>query len=98
MSITTRFLAPLFSSTHFRRYQPHLNKINQLARKTARFCTFTVEDRSSQGLARLRRTLTISRGSFAIFVERPMSLWIVAITLAIVAAAPLMRRFQPTAA
>ena len=25
----------------------------------------------------LRQTLTISRGSFAIFIERPMSLWIV---------------------
>ena len=43
----------------------------------------------------LRQTLTISRGSFAIFLERPMSLWIVGITLAILAAAPLMRRFQP---
>ena len=46
----------------------------------------------------LRQTLTISRGSFAIFLQRPMSLWIVAITLAIIAAAPLMRRFQPKAA
>jgi putative tricarboxylic transport membrane protein len=43
----------------------------------------------------LRQTLTISRGSFAIFLERPLSLWIVGITLAIIAAAPLMRRFQP---
>jgi putative tricarboxylic transport membrane protein len=46
----------------------------------------------------LRQTLTISRGSFAIFVERPMSLWIVAITLAIIATAPLLRRFQAKAA
>ena len=43
----------------------------------------------------LRQTLTISRGSFAIFLERPFSVWIVGITLAILAAAPLMRRFQP---
>ena len=28
----------------------------------------------------LRQTLTISRGSFGIFLERPMSLWILAIT------------------
>ena len=31
----------------------------------------------------LRQTLTISRGSFAIFLERPMSVWIVGITLAL---------------
>ena len=43
----------------------------------------------------LRQSLTISRGSFTIFLERPPSLWIVGITLAILAAAPLMRRFQP---
>src|ERR687891_640213 len=46
----------------------------------------------------LRQTLTISRGSFAIFVERPMSVWIVAITLAILLAAPVLRRLQPKAA
>jgi putative tricarboxylic transport membrane protein len=46
----------------------------------------------------LRQTLTISRGSFAIFVERPVSIWIVAITLAILLAAPLLRRFQSRAA
>jgi putative tricarboxylic transport membrane protein len=42
----------------------------------------------------LRQTLTISRGSFMIFIERPMSVWIVGITLAILLAAPLLRRFQ----
>jgi putative tricarboxylic transport membrane protein len=46
----------------------------------------------------LRQTLTISRGSFAIFIERPMSIWIVGITLAILLAAPLLRRFQSRAA
>jgi putative tricarboxylic transport membrane protein len=46
----------------------------------------------------LRQTLTISRGSFAIFIERPLSIWIVGITLAIILVAPLMRRFQPKAA
>jgi hypothetical protein len=40
MSIIKRFLAQLFSSTPFRRHQPHLNKINHLARKTARFRPF----------------------------------------------------------
>jgi hypothetical protein len=48
-----------------------------------------------------RRSARPSRsraGSFAIFLERPMSIWILAITLAIVAAAPLMCQFQPKAA
>jgi putative tricarboxylic transport membrane protein len=45
----------------------------------------------------LRQTLTISRGSFAIFVERPTSLWIMAVTTAILLVVPLMRRFQPKA-
>jgi putative tricarboxylic transport membrane protein len=42
----------------------------------------------------LRQSLTISRGSFAIFVERPTSLWIIGITIAILLLAPLLRRFQ----
>ncbi|HET6519155.1 MAG TPA: tripartite tricarboxylate transporter permease [Geminicoccaceae bacterium] len=45
----------------------------------------------------LRQTLTISRGSFAIFLARPASVWIMAVTLAILLAAPLMRRFQSRA-
>ena len=44
----------------------------------------------------LRQSLTISRGSFAIFIERPTSLWIIAITVAMLLLAPLMRRFQAT--
>lgn len=39
----------------------------------------------------LRQSLTISRGSFAIFVERPTSLWIVAFIAAILVLAFLMR-------
>ena len=41
----------------------------------------------------LRQTMTISRGSFAIFVERPPSLWIIAITIALVVLLPLLNRF-----
>jgi putative tricarboxylic transport membrane protein len=40
----------------------------------------------------LRQSLTISRGSFMIFVERPTSFWILAVIAAILAAAILMRR------
>jgi putative tricarboxylic transport membrane protein len=40
----------------------------------------------------LRQSLTISRGSFSIFVERPVSLWILGITVAVLAAGVLMRR------
>jgi hypothetical protein len=40
-----RFLAQLFSSTHFSRYQSHLQKINHLTLKIARFPALTVEDR-----------------------------------------------------
>ncbi len=40
----------------------------------------------------LRQTLTISGGSFGIFVDRPMSLWILAITAAFVGAGLFMRR------
>ena len=42
----------------------------------------------------LRQSLTISRGSFSIFIERPTSLWIIGITIAMLLLAPLMRRFQ----
>jgi hypothetical protein len=40
MSTIKRFLARLFSSTPLRRHPPHLNKISQSARKTARFRPF----------------------------------------------------------
>jgi putative tricarboxylic transport membrane protein len=42
----------------------------------------------------LRQSLTISRGSFSIFVERPASLGIIALTAAMLLVVPLMRRFQ----
>jgi hypothetical protein len=48
MSTIKRLSVQLFSSTPFRRHQPHLNKISHLARKTARFRPFTVEDRFDQ--------------------------------------------------
>jgi putative tricarboxylic transport membrane protein len=44
----------------------------------------------------LRQTLTISRGSFAIFVERPASLWIIIVMSSILLAAPVMRRLRRT--
>ncbi len=40
----------------------------------------------------LRQTLTISRGSFGIFLDRPMSLWILAFTAAVLTAGILLRR------
>jgi putative tricarboxylic transport membrane protein len=42
----------------------------------------------------LRQSLTISRGSFLIFVERPASLWILAVTALMLLTVPVMRRFQ----
>lgn len=45
----------------------------------------------------LRQTLTISRGSFSIFVERPASLWIIVVTILLVVALPLMNRFGKSA-
>jgi putative tricarboxylic transport membrane protein len=42
----------------------------------------------------LRQTLTISRGSFAIFLQRPASVWIIVVMSAIMLTAPLMRRFR----
>jgi putative tricarboxylic transport membrane protein len=44
----------------------------------------------------LRQTLTISRGSFTIFLERPTSLWILGITALMLAAGFLLRRPAPT--
>ncbi len=40
----------------------------------------------------LRQTLTISRGSAMIFVERPASLWIIAVTIGLVVLLPLLGR------
>lgn len=40
----------------------------------------------------LRQTLTISRGSFMIFVERPASLWIILVTLLLVVMLPVLNR------
>ena len=40
----------------------------------------------------LRQTLTISRGSFAIFVERPTSLWILGVTALMLVVGILLRR------
>ncbi|NKX44541.1 tripartite tricarboxylate transporter permease [Roseicyclus persicicus] len=40
----------------------------------------------------LRQTLTISRGSFGIFLDRPASLWIIGVTIALVVLLPLMGR------
>jgi len=42
----------------------------------------------------LRQSLTISRGSFGIFLERPASLWILGVTAAIIGLGVLMRRAQ----
>jgi putative tricarboxylic transport membrane protein len=40
----------------------------------------------------LRQSLTISHGSLSIFVERPMSLWILGVTAVAIALGVLMRR------
>jgi putative tricarboxylic transport membrane protein len=45
----------------------------------------------------LRQTLTISRGSFMIFLERPASLWILIATAAILLLVPLMQRLGRSA-
>jgi putative tricarboxylic transport membrane protein len=42
----------------------------------------------------LRQSLTISRGSFDIFIDRPMSLWILGFTAAILALGVVMRRLR----
>jgi putative tricarboxylic transport membrane protein len=42
----------------------------------------------------LRQSLTISRGSFDIFLDRPMSLWILGVTAAILALGVVMRRLR----
>ena len=41
----------------------------------------------------LRQTMTISRGSFAIFVERTPSLWIIGVTLTLIVLLPMLNRF-----
>ncbi len=40
----------------------------------------------------LRQTLTISRGSFGIFLERPASIWIIIVTFILLAIVPLIQR------
>ncbi|TYB90160.1 tripartite tricarboxylate transporter permease [Oceaniovalibus sp. ACAM 378] len=45
----------------------------------------------------LRQTLTISRGSGMIFLERPASRWIIAVTIMLVIVLPLMSRFGKSA-
>ena len=45
----------------------------------------------------LRQTLTISRGSFMIFLDRPASLWIISITIAVIGLVPLMQRLGRSA-
>ena len=40
----------------------------------------------------LRQTMTISRGSFGIFLERPASVWIIAVTIALLVILPLIGR------
>lgn len=44
----------------------------------------------------LRQTMTISRGSFSIFIERAPSLWIIGVTIALVLLLPLLNRFGKT--
>ena len=39
----------------------------------------------------LRQTLTISRGSFWIFIERPASIWIITLTAIVLFLVPLMK-------
>jgi putative tricarboxylic transport membrane protein len=46
----------------------------------------------------LRQSLTISQGSPAIFLERPLSLWILGITAVVLALGILMRVSRPRAA
>lgn len=46
----------------------------------------------------LRQTLTISRGSFWIFVQRPASVWIIAITIALVVLLPVIQMLGKRAA
>ncbi len=41
----------------------------------------------------LRQTLTISRGSFVIFIERPASLWILVVTATLLILLPLLNRY-----
>ena len=41
----------------------------------------------------LRQTLTISRGSFGIFIDRPASIWIIVVTIGLVGVLPLINRY-----
>ena len=45
----------------------------------------------------LRQTMTISRGSFWIFFERPASLWIIGVTIVLVLLLPLLGRIGSAA-
>jgi putative tricarboxylic transport membrane protein len=42
----------------------------------------------------LRQSLTISRGSFSIFIDRPVSLSIIVVTIAFLLLTPLLRHFR----
>lgn len=46
----------------------------------------------------LRQTLTISRGSFMIFVDRPASLWIIGLTIVLVGLVPLFQKLSRASA
>ena len=46
----------------------------------------------------LRQTMTISRGSFGIFLDRPASLWIIGTTIALIVILPMMGRMGAKAA
>ena len=45
----------------------------------------------------LRQTMTISRGSFGIFLDRPASLWIIGITIALIVLLPLLGKIGSSA-
>jgi putative tricarboxylic transport membrane protein len=44
----------------------------------------------------LRQTLTISRGSFGIFIDRPASIWIIVVTIGLVGVLPLINYYGKT--
>ncbi len=46
----------------------------------------------------LRQTMTISRGSFGIFLDRPASLWIIGVTIALIVLLPMMGKMGAKAA
>jgi putative tricarboxylic transport membrane protein len=45
----------------------------------------------------LRQTMTISRGSFGIFLDRPASLWIIGITIALLVLLPILGKIGSSA-